>query len=168
MDPKSPQHVIPQALQDAISDPARRDQTVTVEGNDVQLRFDPEPGVDLRMEFPQAPDGMAFTTYRATDERPASYPPGIPFLPGVAASVAGRDGNASVQWWGVPDVEGALADLRAQCAADGWVEGAETGIEFLPGFRILNFERADGMPRVIHVASTGNGSTMIQLLQSDE
>lgn len=163
MDLTGPENAIVQAMRDALLDPPRRDQTVSVEGEEAEVRFDPEPGVDVRVQFPQAPEGMALTTYKAADERPASYPPELPFLPGVPASVTGRDGNASVQWWSVPDVEGALAELRAQCAADGWVEGAETGIEFLPGFRILNFERADGMTRVIHVVSTGNG-TMIQLL----
>lgn len=163
MDPESTQHGIPQALQNALLDPARRDQTVTVDGEDVRLRFDPEPGVHVRMELPQAPGGMAFTTYKATDERPASYPPELPFLPGVAASVTGRGGNASVQWWNVPDVEGALAGLRAHAAADGWAEGAETRLDFLPSLRILNFQRADGTQRVVHVTPTGGG-TMIQLV----
>lgn len=169
MDANAPQHAPPQALLDAMRDPARRDQTVAVDGADFRLQFDPEPGVDMRVEAVEAPDQTRNTIYHAADERPASYPPELPFLPGVAASVmlfpGGPDAGASATWFNVPDVEGALAGLRAQTAADGWVEGDETGYDFLPGFRMLSFERADGIGRMIQVASTGNG-TMISLVQS--
>jgi hypothetical protein len=171
MDPKDPQHVIPQALQDAISDPARRDQTVTVDGTDFRLQFDPEPGVDRRVTSPQMPGGMPSTTYVAADERAASYPPELPFLPGLAVSVQefpeGMAGGASATWWQVAGVEGAVAKLRAQSTADGWLEGAETVLAVIPGFpalRILNFERAKGERRLIHVSPTGSGNTVISVM----
>ncbi|HST60032.1 MAG TPA: hypothetical protein VLK84_15105 [Longimicrobium sp.] len=168
MDPKNPQHPFPQALVDAARDPARQDQTVAVEGTAFRLQFDPEPGVDMRVEAVEAPDHTRNTLFHATDERPASYPPELPFLPGLATSVfvfpGGADAGASIMW-NVPDVEGALAELRAQCAADGWAEEAEGGLDFLPGLRMLNFERADGSQRVLHVTSSGGG-TMISLVQS--
>lgn len=159
------QDALPQTLMDAMRDPARRDRTVEVDGTGFRLRFDPEHGVDMRLEAVEAPDEARYTTYHAVDERPASYPAELPFLPRARASVSGRTGNAAVQWWNVPDVEGALAELRAQGAAGGWTEGAETGLDVLPGFRMLGFERADGLRRMVQVASTGNG-TMIQLLHA--
>ncbi len=164
MDLTGPQFAFAQALSQAVNDPERQDRIVAVEGTEFQLRFDPEPGVNMTIEGVEAPDETRNTLFHATDERPASYPPELPFLPGVAASVMGWNESASVQWWGVPDVEGALAELRARGAEEGWTEGAETGLDFLPGLRILNFERADGSQRMVHVTSTGNG-TMIQLLQ---
>jgi hypothetical protein len=169
MNPTGPENAIVQAMRDALLDPARRDQTVPVEGDAADVRFDPEPGVDVRVQFPQAPEGMALTTYKAADERPASYPPALPFLPGVSVSMLAlpKKGDAGA-WalWGVPDgeVERVLADLRAQSAAGGWVEREESGFDFLPGFRTLNFEGADGRQRMLQVASGGDGNAMITLL----
>ncbi|HYW14282.1 MAG TPA: hypothetical protein VE871_20110 [Longimicrobium sp.] len=163
MDPTGPQFAFARVMSEALLGPDRHDRIVAVEETGFRLRFDPEPGVNMTIEGVEAPNETRSTVYHPTDERPASYPPEVPFLPGVAASVMGRDGSASVQWWGVPDVEDAVTALRAQCAADGWVEGAETGLDFLPGFRTLNFERADGGQRTILVVPTGNG-TMIQLV----
>ena len=165
MDLTGPQFTFVQAMSQAVNDPERRDRTIAVQGDEFRLRFDPEPGVNMTIEGVEAPDQTRNTLFHATDERPASYPPGLPFLPGVAASVIGPDGSGAVQWWNVADVEGALAEIRAQCAAGGWTEGAETGLDFIPGFRMLGFERADGLQRTVQVAFTGNG-TMIQLLHS--
>ncbi len=171
MDPTKPQHTFPQALADAIRDPARRDQIVAVNGNVLQLQFDPEPGVDRRVTSPSMPGGMPNTTYIAADERAASYPPELPFLPGLAVSVQalpeGMAGGASATWWQVADVEGAVAELRAQSTADGWLEGAETVLAVIPGFpalRILNFERAKGERRLIHVSPTGSGNTALSVM----
>lgn len=173
MDLPDPENAIPRELRDAVLDPARRDQTVSVEGGEVEVRFDPEPGVDVRMQFPQAPEGMAFTTYNAADERPASYPPELPFLPGIAATVlAPADGEDAGAWamWGVPEaeLEGVLDSLRTQSAADGWVEGEESGLGFLPGLRILSFEQPDGRQRMLQVVSTGGDNAMISLLEPRE
>jgi hypothetical protein len=165
MDLTGPQFAFARVMSEALLDPDRQDRIVAVEETEFRLRFDPEPGVNVTIEGVEAPDETRSTIYHTTDERPASYPPEVPFLPGVAASVMGRDGSGVVQWWSVADVEGAIAELRAQCADDDWVEADETGMEFIPGIRILNFERADGMTRMINVVSTGTG-TMIQLLQS--
>lgn len=171
MDATGPQYAFAQALHQAVLDPERRDRTVVVDGTDVRLRFDPEPGVDIRIEAVEGADEMRHTVFHAADERPASYPPELPFLPGLGASVmsaGGADAGAQATWWGVADVEGAVAELRAQSAASGWTEGDETVLDFVPGlppFRTLTFRRADGGERGIQVAPMGD-KAMISVMHS--
>ncbi len=166
MDPDT-SHLAPiRTLEQAMRNPARQDRIVAVDGTDVQLRWDPELGVDLQVEAVRAPDQTRQTTYHAADERPASYPPDLPFLPGIKATVfVSPGGTATASWWNVADVEGAVVALRGQCAAGGWQDGTESGIDVLPALRIIRFQRADGMGRTLQVAPTGNG-TMILLVQS--
>ena len=151
-----PLSAIPQALRDALLDPERRDRSVVVEGAEVQVRYDPEPGVEQRVHVAEGAEEMTMTSYEAVAERPASYPPELPFIPGLRVSVQG----AGATWWTVPDVDYALAELRAQSTAAGWTESAEPD-EMLFGMRSFDFVRDDGRERSIHVTPFGKGSMIM-------
>lgn len=151
-----PLSAIPQALRDALLDPERRDRSVVVDGAEVQVRYDPEPGVERRVHVAEGAEEMTMTSYEAVAERPASYPPELPFIPGLKVSLQG----AGATWWTVPDVDYALAELRAQSTAAGWTESAAPN-EMMFGMRSFDFVRADGRERSIHVTPFGKGSMIM-------
>lgn len=161
MSTADPLDAIPQALRDAMLDPARRDQSLVLEGTDVQVRFDPEPGVDQRVQVVEGAQGMVMTMYRPAAGRPAAYPADLPYLAGCGASVLAHpdtpEAPHTVFWWVVDDVQGALAGLRAQSAAAGWVESE--GDAPIPGLRMIDFHHPDGRHRMVQVTDLGaNGS----------
>lgn len=153
------------ALLDAVADPARRDRTVSADGTDFQLRYDPEPGVELRVHATAAPDETLVVVYAAATERPPSYPPGMPFLPGTRASlrIPSEDSGVWFAMWNVLDRELALAELFAQSTAAGWTEAGED--DTVPGLRILHFNHPKGRERTIHVTRLDDHA-MISLVDS--
>jgi hypothetical protein len=162
MSSTDPLAAIPRALRDATMDPERRDQDIVVDGVDVRVRYDPEPGVDRRVHVAEGAEGMTMTSFGAAAERPASYPADLPYLPGLKASVNGRsdapDSTRGVTWWSVPDMDRALAELRAQSAAAGWTE-EDAGIPVpLPGIQMIGFGHADGRKRLVHATAVGQTS----------
>ena len=72
-------------------------------------------------------------------EKPASYPPDLPFVPGASVSIAtivsgdDKGSGRTVTWMKPPDLDEALNVIRAQLVADGWVEGEKTGSSTLHG-----------------------------------
>ncbi|HEV3048858.1 MAG TPA: hypothetical protein VGX50_01035 [Longimicrobium sp.] len=165
MDPSRPQDAIPQALLDAVLDPERRDQTVATPDGELELRFDPEPGVGMRIHAPAAPAETIVTTYDGDAERPASYPPGLPYLPGIKVMVGGPAAGAWAMW-NVPGLQAALAELQAQSAAAGWTESSEPGDDDpIPGLRTIHFRRPDGERRVLQITPVGEGG-MISLFDN--
>lgn len=164
MDPSRPQEAIPQALLDAVLDPDRRDQTVVTGDGELELRFDPEPGVDMRIHAPAAPAETTVTTFDGDAARPASYPPELPYLPGIKAMVGGP-ANAWVMW-NVTGAEAALTEIYAQSAAAGWTESSEPRDDDpIPGLRTIRFHRPDGVRRDIQIAPVGEGA-MISLFDN--
>ncbi|HEX6037591.1 hypothetical protein [Longimicrobium sp.] len=162
MSTANPLDGIPQPLLDAMLDPERRDQSVVVDGADVRVQFNPEPGVDQRVHIAEGAEGMTMTTFEAAEDRPASYPADLPFLPGLKASVHARadepDRNRAVMWWSLPDLDDALTRIRAQCDAAGWVEDEST--EFLPGLRMIDFRHPDGRSRMVQTTAMGETSSV--------
>ncbi|HEY0017113.1 MAG TPA: hypothetical protein VGC13_12370 [Longimicrobium sp.] len=169
MEPVSPGDYV-RAVRDANFESDRTDRTVSLMDVDLQLRYAPEPGVEMRVQGLDAGEpvaGAESVLYEGAAERPASYPPGLPFLPGVKVSVsrspAGPSPVASLMW-NVPDAETALADLLAQCAASGWAREPEPDEPLIPGLRMIHLER-EGRERMINVVSIGENA-MISLVDS--
>lgn len=162
MSTADPLSAIPQPLLDAMLDPERRDQSVVVDGADVQVRFNPEPGVDQRVEISEGAEAVTMTTYEAAAERPASYPADLPYLAGHKVSVHARSDSAesgrAAMWWNIADLDGALAQLRVQSAAAGWEEENTTNL--IPGVRMIDFRHPDGRHRLVQTAATGETSTI--------
>lgn len=171
MDPSHP-HPMARALADALFPSNRTNRTVTVEDMSFELRYDPEPGVDQRVQVTDAeePDeAVVVTGFDAAAERPPSYPPEMPYLPGVKVSLMDlpdRPG-ASATWWMLEDVEAALAGILAQSEAAGWApaDGADEG-PITPGVRMIALARP-GQGRTIIVASMGAHS-MITVMDNAE
>jgi hypothetical protein len=164
MDPSRP-HPLAQALVDAISPSDRTDRTVTVEDMDLELRYAPEPGVDMRIRTSAAdePDqGVVVTNFDAAAERPPSYPPELPYLPGLKVGVMASPGRpgVSAMWLMLEDVESAAAAIRAQSEAAGWVQAYEPDAGPLPpGIRTIVLTRG-GRSRTMVVVSLGASSTI--------
>jgi hypothetical protein len=164
----SDQNAMMQAL--VAIDPAdRTDRTVMMDGVEVRMRYAPEPGVELRSQAMDAGEpvaGTEFVAYEAASGRPASYPPELPYVPGLKVSLwQSPDGaSASITWFNVADAESALTDLLAQCAASGWVQVAGPGFPPIPGMRMIHLQRGD-VPRMINVVSMGD-TAMISLLHN--
>jgi hypothetical protein len=143
----------------------RTDRTVTLDGDEMRMRYSPEPGIDLRIEAtdPDDPDRVVVaTTYEAHAERPAGYPPAMPYLPGLKASVTVFPGGAamSVAWFAVPDAEAAAAEILAQGAAAGWKSAGSEEMD-VANVRIIEMTRA-GLRRSVIVSSfDGNGTLML-------
>lgn len=170
MEPASPDDYV-QAVRDANFESDRTDRTVSLLDIDLQLRYAPEPGVEMRVQGLDAGEpvaGAESVLYEGAAERPASYPPGLPFLPGVKVSLSRSPaGPSSVAWlamWNVPDAETALADLLAQCAASGWTREPEPDAPPIPGLRMIPLER-EGRERMINVVPVGENA-MISLVDS--
>jgi hypothetical protein len=164
----SNQHAITEALS-AIDPADHTDRTVMIDDTEVRMRYAPEPGVELHVQAMDAGEpvaGTEFVGYEAASARPASYPPELPYLPGLTVSLwQSPDGaSASCTWFNVADAESALADLLAQCAASGWVQVARTEIQPIPGMRMIHLQR-DGVERMVNVGSTGDAA-MISLLHN--
>jgi hypothetical protein len=162
MDPSQQQ--IMQELS-AINPENRTDRTVTLAGDDLRLRYSPEPGVDVRIEAsdPEEPDAVvANTVYEASAERPAAYPPELPYLPGLKAGVTAVPGRAFpvVTWFMLPDVDAAAAEIVAQSTAAGWTESPEDDEPVTPGLRMLALTRP-GQRRSVIVTSFGDNSTIV-------
>lgn len=169
MEPTSPDDYA-QAVRDANFESDRTDRTVSFLDVDLQLRYAPEPGVEMRVQGLDAGEpvpGVESVVYEGAAERPASYPPGLPFLPGVKVSLSqspsGPSPVASLMW-NVPDAETALADLLAQCAAGGWTREPEPDEPLIPGLRMIHLQRED-RERMINVVSVGENA-MISLVDS--
>jgi hypothetical protein len=163
MNPADPLDAVPQALRDAVLDPDRRDQTVIVDGADVRVRFDPEPGVDQRVHVAEGGRELTVTRFEGAAERPASYPADLPYLPGQRGSVSTPGGPAavrSVTWWSLADLQGALAQVRAQSAAAGWIEYETPGADILPGLRMIEFHHPDGRERLVQTVAGGETAMM--------
>lgn len=155
-------HPMARALTDAITSSDRTDRTVTVEDMSIELRYAPEPGVDLRIQAtdPGEPAAVVVTEFDAAADRPPSYPPELPHLPGVKVSmmdVPDRAG-ATATWGMLADVESALAEILAQSEAAGWApaDGSDEG-PITPGVRVIALARP-GRGRTIIVASVGADS----------
>jgi hypothetical protein len=165
MDQIHPQDAIPQALLDAVLHSDRRDQTVATPDGELELRFDPGPGVDMRIYAPAAPAETAITTYAGDPEPPASYPPELPYLPGIKVMV-GEPAAGAWAMWNVASLEAALAQLRAQSAAAGWTESSEPGGDDpIPGLWMIHLRRRDGVRRAILITPVGVGA-MISLFDN--
>lgn len=163
MSADDPLPAIPQALRDAMMDPERRDQDLTVDGVNVRVRYDPEPGVEQRVHVAQGAKAMTTTNFAAAVERPASYPADLPYLPGLKASLNGvdrPDATPAVTWWSVPDMDGALAELRAQSAAAGWTEEDPIVPAPLPGIRMIGLRHPDGRSRRVQATVAGQMSVI--------
>lgn len=162
MDPSQQQIV--QELS-ALSTSDRTDRTATLNGTGLQMRYSPAPGVDMRIEAsdPEEPGAVAVSTvFDGGTARPPSYPPELPYLPGLKASITavpGR-GSAPVAWLMVPDVEGAVAQILAQSTAAGWSESAEADDELPPGLRTIELIRP-GLRRSVIVTSFGDISSIV-------
>lgn len=167
MEPTSPRDYV-QAVRDANFESDRTDRTISFLDVDLQLRYAPEPGVEVRVQGLDAGEPVAGTEsvlYEAALERPTSYPAGLPFLPGVKVSLLqSPKGPSPVNslMWNVPDAETALADLLAQCAASGWTREPEPDEPLIPGLWMIHLER-EGRERVINVMSVGEHA-MISLV----
>ncbi len=166
----SDQNPIMQALS-AIDPADRTDRTVMIDDTEVRMRYAPEPGVEMHVQAMDAGEPVAGTesvTYEAGAERPASYPPELPYVPGLRVWLwQSPDGaSASVTWFNVADAESALTDLLAQCAASGWVQVAGPGLPPIPGMRMIHLQR-DDVPRMINVVSTGDAAVISLLHNMD-
>lgn len=157
-----PSQSIWQALS-AISPSDRTDRTVTVDGAGVQMRYAPEPGVDMRVEVADSKDSDAVTvatTFGAGADRPASYPPELPYLPEHRALVTGgQKGGWTAVWFVASGVERVAAEILSQSAAAGWSDAASSeGGMLVPGMRIVELTRP-GLRRTVMISSFGeNGS----------
>jgi DNA-binding transcriptional LysR family regulator len=164
MDPSRP-HPLAQALTDAISPSDRTDRTVAVEDMDFALRYAPEPGVDLRIRTSVAdePDqAVVVTNFDAAAERPPSYPPELPYLPGLKVGVMALPDRPglSAMWLMPDDVESAAAAIRAQSEAAGWMQSDEPGVGvFRAEIQTIVLTR-EGWCRTIVVVSLGASSTI--------
>jgi len=162
----------PHPIIQALSDPTKRtDRTVTLDDVALELRYSPEPGVDLciRASDPNAPaDVVVSTGFEAAAQRPASYPPELPYLPGLKVSVQalpdGRTALVLATWWMVDDADAALAEILAQSAAAGWTEAAGPCTVPIPGIRTLTLHRPDHQREISIV--TLEAHAMIQLIDS--
>lgn len=144
----------------------RTDRTVTLEGTDLHLRYTPEPGIDMRIEGtdPEQPGAAAVSTvFDVAAERPASYPPGLPYLPGLKVSVLDVPDRAfpSAMWLPVDDLEPALAEILAQSEAAGWAESTDSEGPPPPGLRMLILARPGARRTVIVGTVPGNGTIMV-------
>ena len=161
-----------QAFRDAFPEGDRTDRSVSLEGVELGLTYDPQPGVELRIEGtdPQDPGEPAavVTGYAAAAERPASYPPELPYVAGLKVSTMispdGGSAGATATWWKVSQPDAVLADILAQSAAAGWTESTEPDPPLPPGIRMISLHRG-GERRVVHVASAGENA-MIMLLDN--
>ena len=157
-----PSQSIWQALS-AISPSDRTDRTVTANGAEVQMRYAPEPGVDMRVQIadPRDPEAVTVsTTFGTGADRPASYPPELPYLPEHRALVTGgRQGGWTAVWFVASGVESVAAEILSQSAAAGWSEAASSeGGMLVPGMRIVELARP-GLRRTVMISSFGeNGS----------
>jgi hypothetical protein len=164
-------HPMARAITDAITPSNRTDRTVTVEDMSFDLRYAPEPGVDLRIRGSGAGEQgtVVATTFDAAFDRPPAYPPELPYLPGVKVSLMDlpERAGASATWWMVADVESALAGILAQSEAAGWApaDGADEGT-IAHGVRMIALARP-GRGRTIIVASAGADS-MITVMDRAE
>lgn len=160
MDLSSPQLI--HALSTISSD--RTDRTVTLDDVDLELRYAPEPGVDVRIRGSDAdkPDrAVVVTNFGAAADRPLRYPPELPYLPGVKVSVmAPADRPHAWAMWMLDDVESALAGILAQSEADGWIRAdkADDGA-FPPGTRTIVLARR-GRCRTIMATALGASSAV--------
>jgi hypothetical protein len=167
MDPSHPPPMVREFVEN-VSSSDRTDRTVEFEDVSFDLRYALRPGVDVRIQASGAgdPEAAALATiYDAAADRPPSYPPELPFLPGVKASVMDlpERAGASATWGMLPDLEAALAGVLAQSEAAGWTpaEGADEG-QITPGVWMIALARP-GQGRTIIVASLGADS-MITVL----
>jgi hypothetical protein len=170
MDPSLP-HPMAREVIENLASSDRTDRTVTVEDVSLELRYGPEPGVDMRVRASDAaePDAVVGTTFEAAPDRPPAYPPAMPYLPGVKVSLMDLPlrAGASATWWMLPDLEAALAEILAQSQAAGWVpgDGGDAG-PFPPGPRTIELTRP-GQSRTIVAAAFGADS-MITVIDNPE
>jgi hypothetical protein len=167
MDPSRP-HPLFEAISSLFSSPDRIDRKVAVEDAELELRYDPEPGVDYRIRGSDAatPAHRAEATgFQAAEERPETYPPGLPYLPGHKVSVQalpGSRGAVVATWWIEGAADGILAEILAQSAASGWAHDPDGDASPIPSVRMLTFRRPDRQ-RVITVSDLGERAS-IQLI----
>jgi hypothetical protein len=146
--------------------------TLELEGQAINYRKRPAPGIRLRLEPPV--DGAAggtlrATVYEAASSPPDEYPAELPFLPGYSSAVIGvpaAGGTLSVQWQ-VNDAKAAAEEIARACEGDGWVRSPEKPKVplFLPiGLTLL--ERAGRSRAVLH-ASMGSKS-FVMLLETEK
>jgi hypothetical protein len=102
-------------IQEALSGPPGLTELKTESGRVVKVERDPEPGIQLRLEFPgseEGHDGWTALSVRAVADRPELYPSIVPFLPEVEALVMIFGETVHVMWrpsgthaCQVPDIE---------------------------------------------------------------
>ena len=131
-----------------------------------RVRARPEPGVRFIFE---ALDGKSvpMTMYDPSDMRPASYPPDLPFVPGVPAAVAGVPSSPEarmVVWSELPDAHAIARQIEAAGLAEGWQ--TTKPMTAFAGFPISMGEfRLGNLHRHLSVMSAGENSA-ITLMQS--
>lgn len=112
------------------------------------------PGVKAILRG-ESENGMLVTVYEETQSRPDTYPSVLPFLPGLACA-AGKEpgGKTFVTWFGLKDVEAAVAQLERESEQAGWIrmDGSSSGGMF--GMREVTFTKV-GSKRQIMAASFG-------------
>jgi hypothetical protein len=106
-----------------------------------------------------APATGSVTTYHpAAQQRPAGYPPVLPFVPHMDCSVTvGREGlrhGPSVQWWGVHNPAALFDKLLRASLADGWVPVEDEETPAIAA-QVANLRRAS-RSRTIVAAIVGN------------
>lgn len=150
----------------ALSSADRTDRTVTLAGDELRMRYSPEPGIDVRIEGFSGDDpavSMVSTIFEPGAERPAGYPPQLPYLPGLKASVTAFPDPAppTVAWFKLPDPGRAAAEILAQSAAAGWRESSDEGDLVATNVRMIEMTRP-GLRRTLIVSSfAGHGTLML-------
>jgi hypothetical protein len=101
-------------------------EITTPDGTVMRLSRDPVVPGGFRVESDGADRGKALTarTYPALEDRPASYPAALPFLPQCAVSVTevGSRGMRSAIWMNPPDAGAAFESIRNGMTALGWIQ----------------------------------------------
>jgi hypothetical protein len=121
------------------------------------------PGEAKRFRFRHAP-GMIGIAFEPAEQRCATYPSDLPFLPGVRCGLTTVSAEQrSLQWFG-GDLERHLASLLEQCHAEGWEEAPGLRFPTAMGARVHILDRGD-MTRHI-MAITVKDTSMISLTES--
>lgn len=140
---------------------------VEIEGQVLQFRKSPAPGIRLRVEPPRGAESEAAlnaTVFEGSDAPPDDYPSGIPFLAGrvsAVLTVPGEANTTNVQWH-VEDPKAAAEELGQLCESDDWVRAKKSPKIplFLPiGFVV--YEREEMSRVVMHTSVGDKGVVML-------
>jgi hypothetical protein len=122
-----------------------------------------EPGEMRRFRIRGASPESYSTLFAAAEQPPPTFPPDVPWIPGVQVGVSRHGASQTVAHWYGVDTVAALARILDESHAEGWVEPPGLELPTAPEAQVRVLERP-GFRRQI-IVNAAEDARMLLLVQ---